>query len=139
MEQRIRASLVQSEPSPALDGQQNARPVAHRCARRAGPLPANRSACRGRLLGPGQSRARCHDRHLPLPGFGLHIFVLGCLVYKSGYFPRILGVLLVFASLGYLLQSLGNFLLPKYEEIFAQVVLLTIIPELLFAFWLLFK
>jgi hypothetical protein len=71
--------------------------------------------------------------------FGLHLFVLGYLVYKSGYFPRILGVLLVFASLVYLLQSFGNFLSPDYEELLAMVVLLTIVPELLFTFWLLIK
>lgn len=71
--------------------------------------------------------------------FSLHLFVLGYLVYISGFFPRILGVLLVFASLVYLLQSFGTFLLTEYEEVFAQVVLLTIIPEMLFTFWLLIK
>ena len=70
--------------------------------------------------------------------FGLHLFVLGYLVYKSGYIPRILGVLLVFASLSYLTQSFGNFLLPEYEEIFATIGFLSII-ELAFALWLLIK
>jgi len=32
--------------------------------------------------------------------FGLHLFVLGYLVFKSGYFPRILGVLVVLGALG---------------------------------------
>jgi len=71
--------------------------------------------------------------------FALHLFVLGYLVYKSGYIPRILGILVVVASLLYLAQSFGNFLFPKYEEILAQVVLLTMIPELLFPLWLLIK
>jgi hypothetical protein len=71
--------------------------------------------------------------------FGLHLFILGYLVYKSGYIPRILGALLVFGSLVYLLQSFGNFLFPEFEEILAMIVLLTIIPELLFTFWLLIK
>jgi hypothetical protein len=70
--------------------------------------------------------------------FSLHLFVLGYLVYKSGYIPRILGVLLVFASLSYLIQSFGNFLLPEYEEIFATIGFLSII-ELAFALWLLIK
>jgi len=70
--------------------------------------------------------------------FGLHLFVLGYLVYKSGYIPRIVGLLLVFASLCYLTQSFGNILLPKYEGIFATVGLLSIV-ELAFPLWLLIK
>jgi hypothetical protein len=71
--------------------------------------------------------------------FGLHLFLLGYLVYKSGYIPRIMGVLLVVAALLYLAQSYGSILLPKYEETLAQVVLLTMIPELLFPLWLVIK
>ena len=32
--------------------------------------------------------------------FGLHLFVLGYLIFKSGYFPRILGVLMIVAIIG---------------------------------------
>ena len=70
--------------------------------------------------------------------FGLHLFFLGYLVYKSGYIPRILGVLLVFASLCYLTQSFGNILLPKYEEIFAWVGWFSL-TEVAFPLWLLIK
>ena len=72
--------------------------------------------------------------------FGLHLVFLGYLVLKSGYFPRILGILLVCASAGYLIESFGNFLAPSYGEIFSYVVLvLGIIGELPFLFWLLLK
>src|SRR5215218_7920905 len=37
--------------------------------------------------------------------FALHLFVLGYLIFNSGYFPRILGVLVVVGSLGYLADS----------------------------------
>ena len=70
--------------------------------------------------------------------FGLHLFFLGYLVFKSGYIPRILGVLLIIASLCYLIQSFGNILLPKYEEIFAWFGYLSII-ETAFPLWLLIK
>jgi len=70
--------------------------------------------------------------------FALHLFFLGYLVYKSGYIPKILGVLLVFSSLCYLIQSFGNFLLPKYEEIFALVGWISII-ELALPLWLVIK
>jgi hypothetical protein len=70
--------------------------------------------------------------------FALHLFFLGYLVYKSGYIPRILGIVLVIASVCYLIQSWGNILLPKYEEIFAWVGFLSII-ELAFPIWLVIK
>jgi hypothetical protein len=75
--------------------------------------------------------------------FGFHCFVLGYLVYKSGYFPRILGVLLVLASFGYLIDSFSNFLLPNYadyETIFLLIVAVpAIVGELSFCLWLSFK
>jgi hypothetical protein len=72
--------------------------------------------------------------------FGLHTLLLGYLVYKSGYFPSILGILLVLAALGYLTDSFGNFLFPQYAELFASVVIvLAVLGELSFTFWLLIK
>jgi len=70
--------------------------------------------------------------------FGFHLLVLGYLVYKSGYVPRILGVVLVVTSLCYLIQSFGNMLLPQYAETFAAIGFLAII-ELAFPLWLLIK
>jgi hypothetical protein len=72
--------------------------------------------------------------------FVLHLVVLGYLVFKSGYFPRILGVLLILGALGYLIDSFGNILFPNYEGIFGLVVAVTsIIGELPFFLWLLIK
>lgn len=45
--------------------------------------------------------------------FGFHLLLLGYLVYKSGFWPRILGILLLLASLGYLAQSYGHILAPS--------------------------
>src|SRR5215210_7534508 len=47
--------------------------------------------------------------------FGLHLAVLGYLIFKSGYFPRILGVVMVVAALGYLSDAYGNMLSPTYD------------------------
>ena len=75
--------------------------------------------------------------------FGLSLFVLGYLVFKSGYFPRILGVLLIVAAFGYLIDSFASFLWPTYEAyeaIFALVVFLpAFIGELAMCLWLLVK
>jgi hypothetical protein len=75
--------------------------------------------------------------------FGLSLFVLGFLVVKSGYLPKILGALLIVAGVGYLIDSFASLLLPNYgdfETIFAVVVFLpAFIGELSMALWLLFK
>lgn len=70
--------------------------------------------------------------------FGFHLLVLGYLVYRSGYLPRILGVVLVVTALCYLTQSFGTMLLPQYTETFAAIGFLAII-ELAFPLWLLIK
>jgi hypothetical protein len=74
--------------------------------------------------------------------FGLHLIVLGYLVFKSGYFPKILGILLVLASPGYLLDSFGNFLVPgsiTVTTIASILLVLSAFGELAFAAWLLIK
>ena len=72
--------------------------------------------------------------------FGLSLFVLGYLIFESGYFPKILGILMVVGALGYLIDSFGNILLPSYGEVFGLVVAVTaIIGELPFFVWLLVK
>jgi hypothetical protein len=57
--------------------------------------------------------------------------------------PRIIGALLVFASVGYLVDSFARVLLTNYsdyEEILGIVVFLpAVIGELSFALWLLIK
>lgn len=68
--------------------------------------------------------------------FGTHLFILGYLVFKSGYFPKILGILVVIASVGYLLDSFGKFLLPKYNF---TIAMYTFIGEVLLIFWLLWR
>jgi hypothetical protein len=70
--------------------------------------------------------------------FSLHLFFLGYLVYKSGYIPRILGIVLIISFLCYLIQSWGNILLPKHEEIFTWVGLASII-EVALPLWLVIK
>lgn len=71
--------------------------------------------------------------------FGLHLFIIGYLIFKSTYFPKTLGILFVFASFGYLTNGFGNFILPQYEAFYTVVILATVPAELAFAFWLLIK
>jgi hypothetical protein len=72
--------------------------------------------------------------------FGFHLAVLGYLIFRSGYFPWILGVAMVFAALGYLTDAYGNILLPNYDETFGWVVGVgALIGELPFFLWLAIK
>lgn len=75
--------------------------------------------------------------------FGLHLLVVGYLIFKSGFMPRILGILLIIGSLGYLIDSFAKILLSNYtdyETIFLLIVAVPgIIGELSLAIWLLFR
>ena len=72
--------------------------------------------------------------------FSLHCLVLGWLVYNSGYFPRVLGTFLMFAALGYMVNSFGSFLFPDHQAVFGVVVAVTaVVGEFPFFFWLLIK
>jgi hypothetical protein len=70
--------------------------------------------------------------------FSLHLFVFGYLVYKSGYIPKLIGVLLVLASLSYLIQGFGNILFPQYKALFTSIGFLSSI-EIALPLWLLIK
>jgi hypothetical protein len=75
--------------------------------------------------------------------FGVYCWILGYLVLKSGYVPRVLGLLLLVAGSGYLIDSFGRALLSNYadfETLLGMVVLLpAFVSELSFTLWLLVK
>jgi hypothetical protein len=49
--------------------------------------------------------------------WGLWLLPFGLLVFKSGFIPKILGILLVLACFGYVVHSFTFILLPHYEAI----------------------
>lgn len=73
--------------------------------------------------------------------FGLHLLLLGYLIFKSEFIPKFIGILLFIAGLGYLVDSFAHFLLANYDsykEIFELIVILPgVIGELSFTIWLL--
>lgn len=72
--------------------------------------------------------------------FGLSLLITGWLVYRSGFFPKIPGVLLSLAGIGYLAQSFGTIVAPGLTDVLSAVVLVFAVPgELVFALWLLIK
>ena len=75
--------------------------------------------------------------------FGVYCALIGWLIIRSGYVPRILGWLLVVASAGYLIDSFARTLLTSYadyEMVLGMVVLLpAFVAELSFSLWLVVK
>jgi hypothetical protein len=72
--------------------------------------------------------------------FALHLAVLGWLVYRSGYFPRIPGMLLMLAGIGYFAESFGGIVAPGSADAMSTLVLVLAVPgELVFSLWLLIK
>ena len=53
--------------------------------------------------------------------FGPWLFFFGLLVFRSGFLPRILGILLIAACFGYLADGLTPLLLPSYEHVVGRI------------------
>lgn len=69
--------------------------------------------------------------------FGAWLVPLGYLVIKSGYFPRLLGILLIAGSFGYFALQVMTFLAPSAPDaLTAGFVAIGGIPEILFMLWL---
>jgi hypothetical protein len=71
--------------------------------------------------------------------FGVWLFPLGYLVYKSGFLPKILGVLLMADCFGLLIYVCQRFLLPGYTFIAYPCWALGFIAEVSLTLWLLIK
>jgi hypothetical protein len=72
--------------------------------------------------------------------FALSLVLTGWLVYRSEFMPKIPGILLVLAGIGYFAQSFGVIIAPDLAGALETVVLVLAIPgELVFALWLLIK
>jgi hypothetical protein len=72
--------------------------------------------------------------------FGFACLFRGYLVFKSGYFPKVLGLLLALAGLSYLVNSFALLLAPSLASaLFPAILLPAFVGELVFALWLIFK
>jgi hypothetical protein len=71
--------------------------------------------------------------------WGLWLIPLGLLVYKSGFIPKVLGVLLIVGCFGQLIEFLSIFLFPGYSTILTPIAQTAMIGELPIFLWLLIK
>jgi hypothetical protein len=65
--------------------------------------------------------------------FGVHLLLIGYLAYRSGYVPKLLGVLLAVAGLGY---AFDGFAAVLVEDVPLTISSFTFIGEFLLAVWL---
>ena len=77
-------------------------------------------------------------------GIGLIFFGFACLTYgyllfRSGYFPRLLGVLIALAGLSYLTDSFTLILAPAFAGTIFPILVLALIGELSLCLWLILK
>ena len=66
----------------------------------------------------------------------LWVILLGFLLFKSGYLPKLLGILVMIAGVGYVADFLVFFLLPQLD---VQIAGFAFLAEVAFPFWLLIK
>ena len=69
--------------------------------------------------------------------WGLWLFPFGILVYRSRFIPKILGVLLIIAGVGYLLGTITFLILPQYQSALSTLITILEMGELPIILWLL--
>lgn len=68
--------------------------------------------------------------------WGLWLFPFGLLVIRSGFIPRLLGVLLMVAGVAYLASAFATLIVPRYAPLVGQVALPLEVAEVPIIFWL---
>jgi len=71
--------------------------------------------------------------------YGIWLFPLGYLVFKSGFLPKILGILLIADCFGLLIYVCQRFLLPGYVVISYPCLVISFIAEISLSLWLFIK
>jgi hypothetical protein len=79
-------------------------------------------------------------------GFGISLlFFAGCLffwgylIFRSGYFPKTIGVLLIIAAMSYWINSLVLFVAPTIAAAIFPIIVLAFVGESAFCIWLIVK
>jgi hypothetical protein len=77
-----------------------------------------------------------YEWNLSLALFGVHLVLIGGLIWRSSYIPKVLGILLAINGLGWVVNSLGPYIVPNadFDWLFT-----TFFGEVLFMLWLLIR
>jgi Domain of unknown function (DUF4386) len=82
---------------------------------------------------------RLHTEGLDIAAifWGLWLFPFGLLVMRSGFIPRILGVLMIIAGAAYVVSSFTSLVLPQYVKQVGEVAMILYFGEIPIMLWLL--
>jgi hypothetical protein len=82
-----------------------------------------------------------YEWNMGLMVFGLHLGVLGYLCYRSGYIPKIIGILLAVDGIGWIIDLLRPYLYPGSPagSIFVQYFPFFAFTELFLPLWLVIR
>lgn len=85
-------------------------------------------------------RAHSYGYSMALLFTGCTFLVHGWLIFKSGYLPKFLGVLIEFAGIGYISNGFAQILFPNVAGlVFMTIILPVLIGETTLSLWLLIK
>ena len=85
-------------------------------------------------------RAHGYGFGIGLIFFGFTCLIAGYLIFKSGYLPKAIGILMQLAGTCYLVNSFALILSPSLaDKLFPVILIPPFIAELSFCLWLLFK
>jgi Domain of unknown function (DUF4386) len=68
--------------------------------------------------------------------FGVHLVLLGALVARSRFAPRVLGYILAFAGLAYVADTVAQLAVPGYSAVSGLFLALVAVPSMLGEGWL---
>ena len=77
-----------------------------------------------------------NDWGMGLAIFGIHLVLMGCLIFRTGYMPRILGLLVVLNGLAWMIDSVRPYLFPQLPR---GPLFVAFFGELVLMLWLLIR
>ena len=69
--------------------------------------------------------------------WGIWLIPLGQLIYKSGFIPRIIGILLIIGGIAYMVSSFMFLLFPVYFSFVSKLIIVASLGEIAIMLWLL--
>lgn len=87
----------------------------------------------------GFMRLQRNASAVPIGFWGLWLFPFGILVMKSRFIPKIFGILLLVAGIGYAATSIAAIVFPAYRPLVVRIATPLYFGELPVIFWLLIR
>jgi hypothetical protein len=70
-----------------------------------------------------------------VPLFGVHLVLVGVLCWRSDVVPRLIGVLVALAGIGYFVDSVGVLVTPSYGADLAAVLFVGEVALMVWLLW----